>query len=335
MDIGTNTNSVPAGDGRPVLPRAFYRASMWELVGFALHGALLWIVPAGFAVWLWGTAAPLAVKLVAMVACGWLSGHAIIFTQWIGHDAVHGSLPLPRKPAMWVGNFLSASIVGFQNMGFAAAHLDHHRHTNTSKDLDTLHYAKFKNVWTRMLFSRPTKNLVYMKAAAAACRGETKLPGLSLAESRALVVGNAIFSFLWFGLYGAILYRSTVAFFAFVALPTLSLVLSTGTITYQQHGGTERESPQDPWRTARSLTSRFWTFLYGGGNFHLEHHMYPGVAVWKLPAVHRYLKANGHFDKERLYLGSERLSGYRYALARFAYPDPAQTTATEPVVADP
>lgn len=321
MTTTLSANELPA-PARPPLPRRFYQASAWELLGFALHGALLWVVPASLSVWLWGTAAPLGLKLLALLAGGWLSGHAVIFTQWIGHDAVHGSLPLPRKRALWLGNFLSASIFGFQNMGFAAAHLDHHRYTNTSKDLDTLHYAKYKNVWSRILLSRPAKNLVYLKAAAAAYRGETSMPGLTLAESRALVVGNMVFSLLWISLYATLAYHSVIWFLAFAALPTISLVLSTGTITYQQHAGTGRESPDDAWRTARSLTSPFWTFLYGGGNFHLEHHLYPGVPVWKLSAVHRYLKNNGHFDKQRLYLADETINGYRYALGRFTYPEP-------------
>jgi len=39
--------------------------------------------------------------------------------------------------------------------------------------------------------------------------------------------------------------------------------------------------------------------IWLGGNYHLMHHLYPGVPNYRLPAVHRYLEKQGlfHFTK--------------------------------------
>ena len=57
-----------------------------------------------------------------------------------------------------------------------------------------------------------------------------------------------------------------------------------------------------------------------GGNHHLEHHLYPAVPQWRLPALHRWLVAQGHYDAlPDASVIDSRLSVYRYALGRYPY----------------
>lgn len=306
---------------KPKLPKAMFESTKLEFARALAHMALLWLVPAWLAVTVANTDAHWLVKAVVFCVCGWLSGNGIVLTQWIGHDAVHGSLPVNRKFGMWLSLALSSVIVGFQNMGFAALHLDHHRYCNTDRDADTRHYREFRTAWSRVLFSRVTKNFKYMLAAADAWRGQTTLPEFTQREIRQMVIGNAAFGIAWLLIYSVLAIYDFTWFLALVALPSISLLLATGPLTYQQHAGTDQEDVNDYWRTARSMTSPFWSFLYGGGNFHLEHHLYPGIPAWRLRKVHRYLKQQGCFDQERIYLAPESLGGYRYSLGRYAYPD--------------
>ena len=44
--------------------------------------------------------------------------------------------------------------------------------------------------------------------------------------------------------------------------------------------------------------------------------------------MHRYLRSHGYFENERLYLADDTLSGYRYALKRFIYPQGTPPTPT-------
>jgi fatty acid desaturase len=48
----------------------------------------------------------------------------------------------------------------------------------------------------------------------------------------------------------------------------------------------------DPIRGTRSiLTNRLTAFFMCNENYHLEHHLYPGVPWYNLPALHRELRA--------------------------------------------
>src|SRR6185295_19313141 len=49
--------------------------------------------------------------------------------------------------------------------------------------------------------------------------------------------------------------------------------------------------PQKPanWSTLVK-SSPFWNFAFLNSNFHLEHHYFPGVPLYRLPALHRLLQ---------------------------------------------
>ena len=39
-----------------------------------------------------------------------------------------------------------------------------------------------------------------------------------------------------------------------------------------------------------------------GTNFHLEHHLYPRVPCWRLPALHRWLKEQGVYEGRQVFI---------------------------------
>ena len=320
------TWAVDAAPPKPKLPRTFFQTSLGDILRCIIYMVGLWVLPALVSAWVYYyTALPMPLQITIYLMMGWLSGHGMVWGEWIGHDAVHGSLlPKHKKLGLFITLMTSSVILGFMNMGFAARHLDHHRYTNRATDPDTAHYTKYQGVLGKLLLARAHKNLTYIYAAYLAFRGDPHHmpPGYTLREIRWLVVANAVFVIFWIATYAIIAVHSIPLFMFFVLLPTVSLIAATGALTYQQHGGTGGADPSDPWRTTRSMTSWLWTFLYGGGGFHLEHHLYPLVPFFNLPKVHRYLKEQGYFRLRGVPLDNDSFGGYKYFSSRYPYPEP-------------
>ena len=75
----------------------------------------------------------------------------------------------------------------------------------------------------------------------------------------------------------------------------------------------------------RTNSSPLLTLLYFGNNFHLEHHLYPGVPCYRLPAVHSHLKSLGVFDQLVAPIGTDIASYFAPMLRVMPYPREAGT----------
>ncbi len=97
---------------------------------------------------------------------------------------------------------------------------------------------------------------------------------------------------------------------------------------YVEHAGTEAK----PGRVARSFSSQFWTVLFFGNNLHLEHHLYPNVPCYRLPALHAWLKEQGYFDRAGAYIEPSSAAVFKYTSARYPYPLEDGRIAAEPAI---
>ena len=105
-------------------------------------------------------------------------------------------------------------------------------------------------------------------------------------------------------------------------IPAVIANMLTGVRSYVEHNATAT----DMLHNARSRASWFWTLMDVGANYHLEHHLYPGIPQWRLPRVHRFLKLHGKYD-DLVHIDNSIFGSYRYALAKFAYPDGRESIA--------
>jgi fatty acid desaturase len=65
-----------------------------------------------------------------------------------------------------------------------------------------------------------------------------------------------------------------------------------------EHGAvTDFASPLTAARTNLGPRWLLWLFFPFNVNFHVEHHMYPAIPFYNLPAAHRAMKAHGVLDK--------------------------------------
>lgn len=120
---------------------------------------------------------------------------------------------------------------------------------------------------------------------------EVSTNGLPLRTLRWLCLVNVVWHLLLMvGLIAICISAPLFAVCLFVA-PLIATVMITGLNPYQEHAGTGTEHDTK----ARSRTSPLFTVLMFGTNYHLEHHLYPRVPCWRLPALHRWLVSTDRY----------------------------------------
>jgi beta-carotene hydroxylase len=304
---------------KPSLPSKFTKFNPLMLARHILLMFLIWCIPAYIAhdlIVYFGFWA----SLPGVLLCTWLASYGLSYGQWIGHDGCHGASLPNKEKGMMLGTFFASATPFYSNIGFSIYHLEHHAHVNTNKDADTHYYSKYNNLISRLFIVRIKKNRDYLKGVYTIFKQKGSFGPFDAQQTRRQIIFNIISSVFWLCIYGVIFYFDTIYFLTLVVLPTLSLAIFSGCLTYQQHANTGDTVADDYWRNSRSLTSWFWTVVYGGGNYHLEHHLYPRVPVWNLHKVHKYLKKQGFYNQSGMHFDSGAISGYRYFKPSFIYP---------------
>jgi fatty acid desaturase len=224
--------------------------------------------------------------------------------------------------------------VVFVEMGMALDHWTHHRYTNTREDPDLVLFEANRTFLSRMLFTRGRANRLYLRRIVRLALGlpldeeVTRIVfPFGLPTIRRYARLNLIAIACWAAVYAAIIATDWRIGIIGYLIPMIVSTLVSGLRPYIEHNGTGVEA----FHNTRTRTSALWTFLELGANYHLEHHLYPGVPQWRLPELHRYLKGLGLYD-EGCHLDSTVLGNYRFAFGDYRYPQgviPAGAHATE------
>jgi fatty acid desaturase len=212
-----------------------------------------------------------------------LAGASLHGISLFTHEAVHGTL---SRNVVWNGvlGALCAMPVLQNFSAYRVLHLRHHKHLGNEGDPD--HYENYTR-WTWMVFCMNWLRLlvgypVYIVAIPmlGLKQGTWKDRGLILLELAALgVLLVAVWSlhlpgaWLWYGWMVPMLFINTM-----VNIRGMS-----------QH--TLLEEADDEVRGTRTiLTYPLVRFFMCNENYHLEHHLYPGVPWHHLPKVHAALE---------------------------------------------
>jgi fatty acid desaturase len=154
--------------------------------------------------------------------------------------------------------------------------------------------------WKRLLLARVTYNADYFHTTLNLALGRPwpfryRMP-FRKEEVQRLAWANFAFALLWLSVWVAIAIIDPVTGLVSVALPMATALLISGCQTFLDHAGLGDE----PSRCAWSRTSWLMSAVYFGANYHLEHHLYPGIPCYRLHKVHRALKERGgEFAEER------------------------------------
>lgn len=288
MSSITAAKSVPS-TFPPLPPRHFFEPSVPQTLLYLSYGLLLALGPGWLSYVVQTTSWPLAMRLPFSLLLSVIAGYGFFMLAGTAHEGFH--LNLHRRPAIsgLIGIMFSACIPGFIGIGFTLSHWKHHRYTNQALDPDCIQFGRFRSFWTRLLLARLSANAAYRRVALTLLFGridaEAASNGMTLRTLRWLCLVNVGWHLLLMaGLIAVCISAPLFAVCVFLA-PLMATVMITGLNPYQEHAGTGTEHDTK----ARSRTSSLFTVLMFGTNYHLEHHLYPRVPCWRLPALHRWL----------------------------------------------
>jgi fatty acid desaturase len=202
------------------------------------------------------------------------------------HEVVHHTVFARRKPtAERILALLYAVPSGISASQFTRWHLDHHAELGSDEDDPKRHHLSPKRNarWYKLLYCTPALFPIYFRAAR---RESATYPAdlqRRIAGERRLAIGFHLtaVALLWylFGLPAALRAHVIPVFFVFPIAFTLNRL--------GQHYDID---PSDPAKWGTLMKGNwFWDFAYLNSNYHLEHHYFPGVPFYRLPAVQRAL----------------------------------------------
>jgi fatty acid desaturase len=214
----------------------------------------------------------------------------------MGHEGTHFNLHANRFKSAAIG-MVSSSFVPFHlDIGFAISHNQHHRFTNTDKDPDVLLFRPFDTFWKRLFLARRAATQTYaQRAVRIALNQHPPAWDEYLNLPRAQIVSLARLNITLSALYllGYIALALLVPGFALSFAATVAFAfLISGLRPYLEHAGTDVGLLQ----SSQSWISGLFDTLYGGINYHLAHHLSPGVPAYRIKAFHHWLVREGHVD---------------------------------------
>ncbi len=252
----------------PLAVRAF------AFVFFFLLGSAgaVWATAQVTATWQWVLVLPLYLLAAASL-------HGIsLFT----HEAVHGTLMRNR----WANGILGAlcAIPVLQNFSaYRVLHLRHHAHLGEDHDPD--HYAAYTR-WTWLIFL-----MNWMRLLVGYPIYITMIPILGFKHGtgadRAGILAEVAATV--FVVWGCFSFLPTACLVQGWLIPMLLINTMVNIRGMSQHTLLEH-SDDEVLGTRTILTSRVVRFFMCNENFHLEHHLYPGVPWYHLPRVHQALR---------------------------------------------
>jgi fatty acid desaturase len=306
---------------RPRLPRPLYQPSVSGAAAFILTGVGTFLGFGLLASWVAGMHAPLWLRilLVPPLLLGAQQGAHLL--GWVGHEGIHLSLHRNRYVSIVIGCFVSA-MSGFLAMGYGISHWNHHRFTNQASDPDVAIYPRLTRFWSRFFLARALAQRGYTRAIVTLALGRPvpfayRFP-FSLRAQQALAALNLGFLAFWLAVYGALAIRAPVTALVAIGLPLLLVIPFSGLRIYVEHAGTGLGI----FRDSRSYVSPLYTVLFFGNNHHLEHHLYPTVPCYRLPAVHRLLESQGCYDRWGSPVDATVLGPVAHTTAASPYPGP-------------
>ena len=220
-----------------------------------------------------------------------LQGFTIFNFTVLLHEVVHHSVFERRSGSSErVLGWLYALPSGISASQFTRWHLDHHQELGSATDdPKRFHLSPKRNArWYKALYMTPALFFIYFRAAArenatypkelqGRIRGERLAAiGFHLAILGGLVALGVAIGDPWLG----VRVHAIPVFLVFPIAFTLNRI--------GQHYWVDPSRPEQ-WSTL-VRSSPFWNFLFLNSNFHLEHHYFPGVPLYRLDELHELLQ---------------------------------------------
>jgi len=317
---------------RPRLPSEWYHPSLIGSFAYIFYTLALYVVPAILARVVLVEPLSQPVTILLMLPLILLAAQGMLLFAWVGHEGFHLSLHRNKFVSALTGTFFASALPTYFETGAAISHLNHHRYTNQALDPDCQIFEQFQGFWSRLFFARTKANLKYLTNTLKMAFNQPLDYAYKFhfkeREKIILAWANMAFSLLWMAFYTTVAMYDPVTGIVSILLPITIMYFISALQPYLEHTGTEKSIG----REAKSRTSLLYSLLYFGNNYHLEHHLYPGVPCYRLPAVHRWLKEKGFYDQA----GTGSLIDAHILMPYFnAISDPYPHSDSQDSVADP
>ena len=319
----TKTLQIPkAASKRYPLPGNYYKPQAMLSTLLILYAFSLAILPGLLTRHILHLNLSLPFTILAIIPLSLLSAQGMLLLGWIGHEgSAHLSLYRNKWVSMLTGLFVASTLPSYLELGFAVSHLNHHRFANQASDPDSPIFGAHKGLAYKLFVGRLIADLYYIRNVLLMAF-KRPLPYRYPFPFKGSAVfflawANLLMSTLWLILYGCILINEPMTALICLALPFTIMFVNSSIQPYLEHAGTKVGLGID----ARSRTSPLLTLLYAGNNYHLEHHLYPGVPCYRLPAVHRLLVDVGFYETVDAFIEPSIVGVYTTAI-KDDYPKP-------------
>lgn len=305
---------LPREQLRPFLVRSDLAG--WRMLAFNWGLILL-----SFAGVMWRVN-PLTVLLALVVLGGRQLGLGILM-----HEAAHRSLFKSQALNEWVGQWLCAAPMFVELSIYRRYHMTHHIKAGTFDDPDLPNYEHYP-VSRASLRRKLLRDLSFrsgLRAFAAlmvlyGSSGEAaRAAGYSyrsagseknwsarqlLTSSWRSVVANAV------TLAACVAAGHALVYLLWPVAWLTTYMLFSRIRNAAEHGALPGTREPDIWRNTRTVLAAWWerlTVAPNYVNYHFEHHLAPAVPAHKLPEFHRWLRAQGAYERATLERGYVRV----------------------------
>jgi len=221
------------------------------------------------------------------------------------HEAGHGTLFATRSLNHWVGQWLCALPTLNDLPGYAAGHLNHHRLAGTPEDPDLPNYRAYP-VDHRSFRRKVIRDLTGQtgaKLVAGAVKGGLSHFSVEAAPADPwLLLKQVMVQVALAGVLMALGIGWTWWLWAATFMTSYMLVIRLRQIA--EHAAVPDANDPDPRLNTRTVTAPLWQrwlLAPNGVNYHLEHHLLPGVPCYRLQTFRARLIENGWLDQAPIF----------------------------------
>jgi fatty acid desaturase len=240
-----------------------------------------------FAVLALSTAGQFVVTMpLAWVALGLVQGFTVFSFTILLHEVVHHTVFARRRPRLESLLALAYAVPsGLSASQFTRWHLDHHAELGSTEDDPKRHHLSptVNARWYKLLYCTPALFPIYFRAARREAATYPAALRRRIAGERRLAIATHLVVLTLIGVAaGATAAFKAYLFPVFIVFPVAFTLNRLG-----QHYDID---PADPAAWTTLMRGQwFWDLTFLNSNYHLEHHYFPGVPCYRLPALQRAL----------------------------------------------
>ena len=238
--------------------------AMWVAAGALIVGVPLWTV-----------------KLAGYVTIGF----AIHGLAGVLHEAIHGNIFRNRRLDYWAGLVTGLpALLGVT--AYRVTHLPHHWYNRTERDpAEIMNLTKHKGLLSLLFYVWIVGGMVLMIVTTPFGAQKYAKPG-----ERRLIVAEYL---LMIAIIGALVLAGWRSGHLGAILDLWGFPLIVSAMIANVRGWSEHmlTLPGHPLTQSRTVSSnRLLSLLFVNANYHLEHHLFPGMPWYNLPKLHQLLQ---------------------------------------------